>query len=94
MEGLERVQVGVGLLAAALEVLATNQTSVHILVAEGDRADFLKIEVEQVPLDCRDVGAERALLLLDRRLREEARDIEGRSTLAQKRGGLLVIHFI
>ena len=51
------MRIRVRLRAPALEELATNQTRINVLRRQRLRADLLKVEVEQMPVDRVEVGA-------------------------------------
>ena len=51
------MRIRVGLRAPSLEELATYQTAINVLRRQRLRADLLKVEVQQVPVDRVEVGA-------------------------------------
>lgn len=51
VRALHRVRECVSGLAAALEVLATHEARVHVLVRERDRAHLLKVKVQHLVID-------------------------------------------
>mmetsp|Transcript_48971 Transcript_48971/g.129455 ORF Transcript_48971/g.129455 Transcript_48971/m.129455 type:complete len:415 (+) Transcript_48971:887-2131(+) len=69
------VAIRVGLLAAALEVLAVHEVDVDVLAGEGYGAELLEVKIEDVPVDRTEVGAIDTLghLCLPRRLCPDGR---------------------
>ena len=71
------MRIRVGLRAPALEELATYQTTINVLRRQGLRADLLKVEVQQVPIDRVEVRALDLVCSTALRRRGEARRRRG-----------------
>ena len=71
------MRVRVRLRAPALEELATYQTTINVLRRQRLRADLLKVEVEQMPVDRVEVGALDLVRPTALRRRGEARGWRG-----------------